>query len=356
MHAREVNYNLGIGGTWNVSVVSGDSETFPLGHDYKNNLILNYGLDVLAESKSYCNVSGTNFNTIPAFLYADAAIGNGTGIASGEDVGLHNLISFSSGVKTGACSVEDSYTSGYRIYKKVYDFPYPASPISVSEIGVRTPYGGTGFFSRFLTTGGNINLQPTQFLRLYYNFKVTCSGITGAIPISMSTASITGDGNLKLCGRFDDIFGGMNSDGKPIIVNGDSPRGSFMPYCEPFCVEVPGCTNECFGTSYMVKTGIAFPSANSVISTEWIGARLEEALLSVSGHPYVSGDFYRDITYKYEYTNPAASELFGGYLFTQTKTDRENTVDGWLWRFNNDQNKLNTKQQTIVLRQSVNRI
>jgi hypothetical protein len=106
----------------------------------------------------------------------------------------------------------------------------------------------------------------------------------------------------------------------------------------------------------MVEANPSMPSVNQSLTNEWVGTRLEQAAGDISATAYTLGTFYRDITYTFLNTNPVATQSFGGFLFTVTKTDRQNTWDGWFWKFNNNQIKLNTKKIVIVLRQSVSRI
>ena len=90
------------------------------------------------------------------------------------------------------------------------------------------------------------------------------------------------------------------------------------------------------------------------------GERLEENLNTINPSSYIDGNFYRDIEYIFDYNNPEYNELIQGILFTVVRgsenSPRQNTVDGWLWKFNTNQAKQSSKKIVIGIRQSVNRI
>jgi hypothetical protein len=61
--------------------------------------------------------------------------------------------------------------------------------------------------------------------------------------------------------------------------------------------------------------------------------------------------------------NPLATSSVGGILFTNTRvsnsiagisSDRNNTWDGWLWKFDTPQTKIYNKKITITIRVRVN--
>lgn len=346
-----------IGGKWNISIVSkkNGSENFIFGKNKKNNLILNQGLDILAAAKYFTNYNGLNYNTIPGFLYSTAVLGNGTSAPQLTDTSLTNQIQESTSILQGSCSTENNFSNGTRIFKKVYDFPSPTSKITVSEIGINTPFNDKKLFSKFLLDTP-ISIETEEYVRLYYDFYVSVSAINTPISISASSGSIIADGQIKLCGTYNNIFMTMDSDGNPTTGDGDSPRTSFLPYCESFCAENPSCANQCFGTCFMITENPVIPTVNNSLTNEWIGSRLSEESLTISSPSYINGNYYRDITYIFNNNNPLSSQNFGGFLFTVTKTNRQNTWDGWFWKLNNNQIKLNTKQIVIILKQSVGRI
>jgi hypothetical protein len=346
-----------IGGKWNISIVSRENgrENFIFGKNKKSNLILNQGLDILSESKYFTSYNGINYSTIPAFLYSTAVLGDGLISPNVTDTQLTNQLQESTSIKTDSCSVEDNYINGTRTFKKVYDFPSPTSKISVSEIGLNTPFNSKKLFSKFLLERP-VSIEVDEFIRLYYDFSVGSDAIINPINISSSSGGVNASGQIKLCGNFNDIFLSMDSNGNPTLGNGDSPRTSLLPYYEKYCSENPSCTTECFGTCFMVDQNPSMPTVNNSLSNEWIGERLEESSGNISASTYVNGNFYRDITYTFNNDNPTETKNFGGFLFTVTKTNRQNTWDGWFWKFTNNQVKYNSKSLVIILRQSINRI
>jgi hypothetical protein len=75
--------------------------------------------------------------------------------------------------------------------------------------------------------------------------------------------------------------------------------------------------------------------------------------MTIEASQYTNGNFYRDITYIFDKNNPFQDKDINAFLFTVTRYDRENTVDGWFWEINEKQTKFTDKKLVIVLRQSV---
>jgi hypothetical protein len=355
--------DISLKGFWQVSVVSDGRETFPFGNNYLPNMMLSNGLDILNAGTGFLDQSDDLFiyNTVSAFLYGNPVLGTGVGALNSGDTSLFGYDHTATGVKSNRSNTIDIPESGIRIFDKTYDFNKPSFTKVYTEAGMVTDFSNlTGFnsntlFSKFLFPDGGVTVSPSEWLRLRYRFYAKCGAITGSQVISASNDWMTGDGEMRLCGKFDDIFGSMNvSDGKPYIMFGDSPRGSFLPYQSKFFGKKADWTNnECFATAFIVKTGVSFPNINESINIEWLGDRLSEEDGSISAGPFTSNQGYRDITYTLKSGNPNGGDWFGGILFTVTKRDRNNTWDGWLWKFNSPQYKPADKELRITIRQSV---
>lgn len=353
-----------ISGKWNISVLnSNGEEIFPFGKEMKKNLILDQCLDILAAGKYYNAYSIFNWNTIPSFLMGGAVYGDGIIQPQNTDTSLTNETTSTSIINDNSCSISDDLINGKRTFRKVYDFPVivaGSTNTEVSEIGLFTNWkNNKTLFSKFLLPK-TISLDYGQWIRLFYDFTIGSDMIVSPANINLSSGSFNGSGQLKLCGRFDDIFGSFDSNGNPIIVYGDSPRASFVPFYERFCTEISTCETKCFGTAYLFTPDIiGFNSVNAQIISEWIGSRLEEKNNTITPSAYINGNFYRDIEYMFDYANPIYNELIQGILFTVLRgsdiSSRQNTIDGWLWKFNNNQIKQSSKKIVIGLRQSVER-
>lgn len=351
---REINCSaiLKIGGQWKIAVIKNGAETYPLGEKFRNNLILDNALNVLAKGESSIDYAGTTFATLAGFLYAMPVLGDGGAAPSNSDTALANQLQTAITTENICEKISDTINGVFSI-KKVYNFPTPSSEITVREIGMKTAYGGL-LISRFLLPSP-ILLAPDQYIRLYYQFNVSISSLITPQTISLSNGGFDGSGQFKLCGRFDDIFNGIDSAGNPSIPFGDSPRSSFMPYQSQFCVNAD-CTRTCFSTAYMFESDLVIPAVNSSIATEWAGQRLSEIGGTIIPSAYVNGTFYRDIQYIFSPSNISQNAYIGGILFTVTMDNRQNTWDGWLWKFNTPQLKETTKTLTINLTQSVSRL
>jgi len=353
-----------IGGKWNISIVSKEHEIFPFGKEMKNNLILDQGLDLLIAGKYYKQYSVFNWNTIPSFLIGGAVYGDGNLAPQNSDTSLYNETSETRIVNDDSCSATDDFVNGTRTFRKVYDFPVIQNGdtnIEVKEIGIFSDWKNPKtLFSKFLLPK-TIKIAVGQWIRLFYDFTIGSDMIVNPLNINLSSGTFNANGELKLCGRFDDIFGNFDNNGNPVIVYGDSPRSSFIPFYESFCAEHESCQTEIFGTAYLFSPGILnFNSINSPIISEWIGQRLEEKNNSINPSIYSDGSHFRDIEYIFDYENPIYNELSQGILFTVLRgadsSPRQNTVDGWLWKFNNNQIKQSSKKIVIMLRQSITRI
>jgi hypothetical protein len=352
-------------GKWNISILDRNgNESFPFGKEMKKNLILNQGLDLLIAGKYYGEYSIFNWNTIPSFLIGGAVYGNGLLPANESDISLTNEIAETSIINDDSCSITDNYTNGTRTYRKVYDFPtieIGDPNTQISEVGLFSNWrNNKTLFSKFLLPRV-LRLDYGQWIRLFYDFTIGSDMIVTPNNINLSSGSFNASGLMKLCGRFDDIFGSFDANGNPVIVFGDSPRASFIPFYENFCAEISTCQTECFGTAYLLAPGISnFNDTNTKIISEWIGNRLEKNLNTINPSEYIDGNFYRDIEYIFDYNNPIYNELTEGILFTVLRgsdtSPRQNTIDGWLWKFNNGQIKQSSKKIVIGLRQSINRI
>ena len=228
------------------------------------------------------------------------------------------------------------------------------------EVGVYTDWNNKKLFSKFVLPR-TIKLSYGQFVRLVYDFTIGSDLIVNPLNINNSSGSFDGTGQLKLCGRFDDIFGSFDSNGNPNIIYGDSPRASFVPYYDRFCISNQSCSTEIFGTAYLKVPGIFnFDSVNKPLISEWVGERLEKNLNTINPSNYIDGNFYRDIEYIFDYLNPIYDEKVEGFLFTILRgssiSERQNIIDGWLWKFNNIQIKQSSKKIVMSIRQSVNRL
>jgi hypothetical protein len=362
------NPTIGIYGKWNVSVMhQNGEEEFVFGKEMKPNMILNQGLDILASAKHYTSYNNLNWNTIPAFLFGGAKCGLGNTI-SVNDTDLSIPFQYTNNVNDFSCRILDDIPNGRRGYRKVYDFPIlneTQRNIGINEMGITTPWnknqdGTEKIFSKFILPN-TIRLMPEQWLRLYYDFYISPANIINSTSIEIqptpSYPNFNPNGNIRLAGRFHDIFGSFDENGFMRIEYGDSPRGSFLPYWDEFCLRPNDqeCFLKCFGTAYLIEDTYAAINVNQEIICQWIGERLEHSKFTIEATDYINNNFYRDITYIFDKNNPFENKLIDGFLFTVVRSDRQNTIDGWFWQINQKQNKFIDKKLVIMMRQSVSR-
>ncbi len=368
-------------GEWKVEIVNkkNNNTYYPFGNCFYKNLLLDVGIVELLHANYHreheVDISSGrslyNFQTIPVFLKGGAAIGSGTSIPKINDTGLESIKQTStrllSSHREHHCKTIDNLEKGSRSYIRVFDFDTFNMDTVINEAGLYSDILGGKYYSRFLFPE-EIYLTVDEYIRLIYRFTVRIKAISTPILVSGHLNNgFNPDGEIKLVGRFDDIFGAMNSLGDPIITRGDSALSCTVPFCERFPINNLELDTWVEPTAYWVHGDIDFPAANASLVIETAGRRLlsdswqneNEVILSA----FNENNLYRDCTYIFNKDNPGSSggDMVGGILFTNMIMSssiakvRENTWAGWYLKFNVPQLKSAMNKITITIRSSIPR-
>lgn len=226
----KIQTKFGFGNRFKVQVIQGGvivRET-----DWKNNLILNQGLDAVA-SHLICDL----------FLYC--AIGTGTTPAANAQTGLDTEIARSNTYLTGAPNCTSTLAANVLTHTRTFDFPIEVTGITYAEVG----------WSHSATIASNLNTRALfaspisvasgQSLRVVYQFVVTITPNTQRA----LTAPITGwpsrQWSLAAIGSGDPAFSVIS---QPSTGGGDN--FDFLATDEPFKVVNAGTTGLTAGTTY----------------------------------------------------------------------------------------------------------
>lgn len=362
-----LNLSPEFSGEWIVEVFdrSTGKTAFPFGNTFRKNTLLSVGIQEILHA-SYSLVHGIyNFQTIPVFLAGGAAIGGGSTPPTSSDTGMETLLQTSTTMLTShreySCKYEDDVINGSRSYTRVFDFAEFSNPTTIREAGLYSTVLSNTYYSRFLFPVA-INLLGNQNIRLIYKFTAKIAAIK--TPISVSYGSSGGfdpSGQIKLVGNFNDVFGAMDSSGKPIIIDGDTPISCVVPFCETYHPHSGSSAAGVIPTAYWIKSGQPFSAVNSHASFEIVGSGLSSGSVFLSG--FVSGQNYRDCTYIFDGGNPdGTGDFVGGILFTNKilstneSENRDITWAGWMLKFNEAQAKEAGKKLSITLRSYVSGI
>jgi hypothetical protein len=308
-----------VSGEYLLSVIKTDgTEVFPLGKEFRKNLVLNSGLDMLFNTGQ----AGNGFASVMTACRA----GGGNTTANVADVVL--AIPFSaSNTYTGACGTNVDTANSSSIHKRTFDF--------AAEVGTSKNYNELGFsndtnqatnlFSRVVLPS-TVTVLVGEKLRVVYQLKCTLVQTTTAATVTLNNGGFTGDGSIKCVGIYSQIFGTVN------------PNGS----------ESAGVASYFLGRSAgnaWLLTNSTYPSINTDLSPSYTGVSQADSQSATASGTYVGGTFYKDLTYVWSASIPASTEtdaravMFGGSV-----------ARGSLWIFNANQTKENTKTLTLVLR------
>lgn len=368
----ETESRMGIGGKWKVEIIhpNGASEK-PFGDELRNNLITNVGIDLaMGRSVNAPNYKTTTSaaNIIPN-LIRQAAYGNNPAPAQVTDTDLtisRILTSDPSGdnVATGDtsstqdCTVVYDTTQGSATFTRVYDFPTVTGPTFVRDIGIysQNDNNARNLFSRMVMPS-TITLAAGQFLRLTYELTVNIPALVTGVPISVSSGLFNGGGQLRLVGRYQNIFGTMTNRGVPTYTTLDSAHarrcGWLMNGSSTSTI-----TNRT--TTHMVPPLIDFPAQDTSINFTQVGTTVNsDPAAGIIFGAYSAGQGFQDITYNFRALNPTVLSNIGGVMFcsvTDTNQTLTNPKYGWYWKFNTTQEKDPNFILAINVRQSIVRL
>jgi hypothetical protein len=360
----EMEANTKMGGTWKVEIVhpNGGIEA-PFGDKMRKNLILNSGFDVLAGNSAIVNYNPIETNDgawiLPA-LFRRAKLGSSSAAAAVTNSGLGAAISGQDTVtSTQVCTTTNDTTSqAGPTFTRIYDFPAVSVSTNINEVVIYGLGGGgnTQNLSRFVfpTT---ITLVAGQFLRLTYSFKAYIDALLNPISVSLGASNgFNVTGQLKLVGTYQNIFGGMTSDGGLDYArtsSGPQPCGGWLLNGRRLFTNFQGTAPT--GTiAQMIPTGVSFPSINSDLTGySKVGSTITQDTAGMVFGPYASGQGYQDITYLFAAANPISTTNIGGIIFSASRSTPTNAPFGWYLKFDNSQSKNASYSLAVNLRQSI---
>jgi hypothetical protein len=330
----------------------------------RKNLIVDTGIDLMMGQ--LVNTPDSNSTTnygIPNIIRA-AGYGSSATPALVTDTALVALIDYTT-TSTQTCSYTFDTIDGYAEYSRVYDFSAVTGTTIVNEIGIFSFVPGSpaaNMLSRVVLPS-TVTLALGQFLRLTYSLRVSVPALVGSgSPIALASGTFDGSGQLKLVGKYQNIFGIMSSLGVPDYTKLDSDPAACAGWL------MSGSIRRTVGgylAAQMAPAGTVFPSVNTSISFTPVGTGaglISSAAYSsgtVIGTYTANGQGYLDITNTFPATNPAASTNIGGILFraTSAATYASSTFkSGWFWKFNTTQLKEANNSLALNVRQTVSRV
>lgn len=286
---------------------------------------------------------------------------------------------------TGAYYYDD-YVSGSRTYSKTYEFSTETSAVTYREAGFRSDYSSFWsstkvptamrnpniIFSRFLFPS-DLNLYPGDILKIKYDVGMRIPMLTGAVPITgtgLSYGDFNGTGSMKLFGRFDKLFGGMDANG---VASGyNTVKGIFWSIGEQYGFSPTVVLNS---SANLVTTGINFPTINSITGIPRISLKESSADYDRTATPQrwpiayyntvTTGDFswgdkYFDVKCIFPASYPNYDANVGGIVFSPASNNGggeyfPETGFGWYWKFDNPQTKYQDQLWEVTWRFAADR-
>jgi hypothetical protein len=358
----EMEANTRMGGEWKVEIVhpNGGVEA-PFGDKMRKNLIVNRGIDLLlGHAASFPVYDGSDGSMIIPNVIRGAQLGASSTAASVSQTGiltaLTNSQTMTTTTSTQTCTITDDTTvAAGRTFTRIYDFTIANTSTPINEAII---HSGGQILSRFVfpTT---ITLITGQFLRLTYSFKAYVDSMLNPITVVVNNGGFIGDGQLKLVGTYQNIFGTMTSLGVPdktLTCGGHSRVLGWLAAANQYD-NYPANT-----FAHMIPSGIAFPAVNTALGAYTrVGSTIFTNSPGMAFGSYTSGQGYQDITYIFPAANPSSTTNIGGILFSSTingtgTSAPANAVYGWYWKFSADQSKNAAYSLAVNLRQSVTAI
>lgn len=394
----QINCDTYISAKWRAEVCrSGENgiETYyPFGEEMRPNMILDSWLETMVICPILAVGSCTAINNYSQIYMANMVNGYmriGTGntpldYSQTQLAGYSKQTNYIRPDSTGAYYYDD-YVSGSRTYSKTYEFAAETVDSVYREAGFKSDYASfwtpqsfsvvpphklnsNVVFSRFLFPS-DLNLYVGDILKIKYDVGMRIPMLTGSAPMTgtgLSYGDFNGTGQMKLFGRFDSLFGGINSNG---VASGDGEfRGIFWGPGDGY-----GFTNTVgINTSAnLVHTGVDFPSINSTTDVARVLLQSTDYTPSAGPHHWPTkyyntvttgnfswGDKFFDIKHKLLASYPNYDLQVGGIVFAPAGNNgygeyAPTTDFGWYWKFDSPQTKYQDQLWEVTYRFSANR-
>jgi len=355
----DANISVGVGGVWKVSVVNASTgaEYFPFGDEFRPNLILNQGLDMLVGSSSqwFQSTSGYSQQAGTILAISTARCGTSSTAAAASQTGLQAATAATSVTTTPGftCLSTRDTVSGFSTFTRSFDFDIVTSGVTLYEAALSadgTNSGGSGsrIFTRFVFPSPGVSLVAGQFLRLVYSLKCSIPSTVTPITVTVNNGGFTGDGSVQAVGTFAELFGTLNSDGTYVDSGWHGQKG-YLP--------AGWASSSLYAHAYMVSSAASFPSVDTAASLSIVGSLISVAP-NITSTTYSAGSGTRDITYIFPANNPGSDTSIGGVLFNSASMTGTHSrlTDGWLWLFDSPQTKHATKSLVINLTTTLTRV
>jgi len=375
-----------IGGEYRIEVKNSKTGEVrrPFGDEFKKNLITDIGLKtmscsiVLNSSDSRSSLSSLGTYGLSSFAYSYSKIELGTNSSNldrsntglGGPLGTRKYSSSTSpdhvaNIDVSKIAPTSSGGDGSATMAIQHQFQAETSSVTYREAGVWLN-ANTIFpflFSRF--TFPDLVIDEYEFVRVEYRVTYLIPSIVSPISLSGGIFSNTPDmnveGTLSLVGSGVGIFGSLNPNGSI------SALGSgIFPFMHSQYVDQYYQPYDYYyvrGRAILLSSGFSAPQPGSNLSATKITTSTSQNILlnmrsaasgtavgEASGQPTADEIANRIYGMGFSFTfsppNPTLSSSCGGILF-KSYPENDTITTGWLWKFNNAQNMLNTKTMKI---------
>lgn len=347
---------IGLGGSWKVAVVDAATghEHYPLGEEFRPNLILNQGLDMFVghAGQFFQSNSGHSSQAGTILGIATARCGTNNTAAAVAQTGLISQTQSTVTPTPGyACTSVRNVAAGSSTFTKSFDFSVVTSGSTLYEAAISadgTNSGGAGsrIFTRF-TFAPSVTLVAGQFLRLIYALKCSIPATLAPIPVTLENGGFVGNGSIKAVGTFAELFGTLTTNG----LYQDSAWAGQVGYM-PAGWGGAGLQAQ----AYLLSSTADFPAVDTATSLTSEGVTINKSP-NVTSVAYVAGSGTRALTYIFPAANPVADAVIGGILFNAGGVSGgARLTDGWLWKFDVPQTKHATKALVVNMTTTITRL
>lgn len=327
----------GVKGRYLVSVVDKDgNERFPLGTKLRDNLILDGGLNKLLQTNTNL-VAGSAIRASHLWrMMAQCQVGTGSTPAAVTDTNLQAFVKNNSsvGAATGANGTTYDTLTGTATHKITFEFSPEVGTINYREVGFR---GGAGnglvdlLWSRVVFPS-NVTVNNGEQIRIVYELTQVMNLLVNSKPVSLSSGTFNGEGDVKVVGTFAKALGFVAANGSLDCFAGISGvGGANVNYVGPLFTAFNG------QVQFRLLTNNAFPSNNTAFSGTLVTGG-SQVNTSKTWSTLGSSDFFRSVTFTISPTIPPSTSNVRA-IMVGCHSDSVTIDSGIMWLFDSDQSK-----------------